>query len=519
MAMEKDLRGEVFREDSTRAESAQTGWKRAAGVLLPIFSLPGRYGIGGFGEEAFRFADFLSESGQSYWQILPLGPTGYGDSPYQSFSTFAGNPYFIDLPTLIREGLLTEEECEEAGLEEGAEEREGEKEDRSGELSEPERRISYERQYRFRYPLLRKAYARFQRGLCGEESWEAERESYQEFLQEEELWLPDYAAFMAKKSGDSEDFHCFLQYEFRKQWRRLKRYVNERGIELIGDIPIYVSQDSSDLLSDPKLFQLSPEGEPLRVAGCPPDSFAADGQLWGNPLYDWEYHRKSGYRWWIERMRHCFSLYDIVRVDHFRGFDEYFSIPSGDKDARGGRWEKGPGIELFRALKEALGEKRIIAEDLGYVTDSVRKLVRDTGFPGMKVLEFAFDSREEADYSPDGWPENSVGYTGTHDNQVLKAWFTEISEEDRQMAAEALHTALSELESSNYVDRFIELSMQTKANTVIIPLQDYLRFGAESRINKPSTLGGNWSFRFLKSDFTAELSGRIRKFTEESGRG
>ena len=341
MAMEKDLQRDAFREDSSRVESARTGWKRAAGVLLPIFSLPGRYGIGGFGEEAFRFADFLSESGQSYWQILPLGPTGYGDSPYQSFSTFAGNPYFIDLPTLIREGLLTEEECEEAGLEEGAEEREGEKEDGSGELSEPERRISYERQYRFRYPLLRKAYARFQRGLCGEESWEAERESYQEFLQEEELWLPDYAAFMAKKSGDSEDFHCFLQYEFRKQWRRLKRYVNERGIELIGDIPIYVSQDSSDLLSNPKLFQLSPEGEPLRVAGCPPDSFAADGQLWGNPLYDWEYHRKSGYRWWIERMRHCFSLYDIVRVDHFRGFDEYFSIPSGDKDARGGRWEKG----------------------------------------------------------------------------------------------------------------------------------------------------------------------------------
>ncbi len=468
--------------------------KRGAGVLMPIFSLPGEYGIGTLGEEARRFADFLRDAGQSYWQILPLGPTGYGDSPYQSFSTFAGNPYFINLPKLVEQGLITKEECD------------------AEDFGDDPRRVSYEKLYYKRFPLFERA--------CGRFFAAGAPEGYEGFLKENEDWLDGYARFMERKEGRPADLYRFLQYVFSVQWKEFREYVNAQGIEIIGDIPIYVSEDSSDMVDHPELFQLDKDGRPSAVAGCPPDAFASDGQLWGNPLYDWDYHKKTAYRWWIRRMERCFSLCDIVRVDHFRGFDEYYSIPAGSTNARNGKWVKGPGISLFKALKEALGEDRqIIAEDLGYVTDSVRKLVEDTGYPGMKLLQFAFDSREEADYRPSTWTENCVAYTGTHDNQTAKAWFDELTEEDRQMAADYLHESVEELAASDYVGKFIGITMDSVADTAIIPMQDYLRLGAEARVNAPSTLGPqNWSFRFLSSDFTDALCREIREVTEKSGR-
>ncbi len=463
--------------------------KRQAGILMPVFSLPGKYGIGTFGKAAYKFVDFLAAAGQHYWQILPLGPTGYGDSPYQSFSTFAGNPYFIDLETLQDEGLLTRDECDDV------------------DFGEDSRHIAYDRLYFGRYPLLEKAHARFQ-----------ETEEYKKFLKENDYWLPGYASFMAKKEKRPADFFCFLQYEFFTQWWKLRQYANQKGLEIIGDIPIYVSGDSSDVESDPKLFQLDSEGHPTRVAGCPPDAFSDDGQLWGNPLYDWDYHEKTGFQWWILRMKHCFKLYDVVRVDHFRGFDEYYSIPAGDKTARNGKWMPGPGLKLFEAIEKEIPGAKIIAEDLGFLTDSVKQLVKDTGYPGMKLFEFSFDSRDKESMTPDQWPAHSIGYTGTHDNQTLKAWFLEISKEDRKMVAKYFHTTVLKLAHSDYVGRFLDETLGSAPETVVIPMADYCKFGKEARINFPSTLGKNWTFRFLSSDFTDALQKDILARTEKSGR-
>jgi len=357
---------------------------RSAGVLLSITSLPSKYGIGCFSKSAYDFVDWLREAGQSCWQILPLGPTSYGDSPYQSFSTFAGNPYFISLEALVEEGVLTEEECEavDFGKEPGT--------------------IDYEKLYKGRYPLLRKAYER---------SNISENPEYQKFMAENSWWLADYALFMAVKDrfggvpwtewaedirlrwGNAMDyyrrelyfdieFQQYLQYLFYKQWTQLKAYANYRGIKLIGDIPIYVAMDSADTWAHPELFQLNQNNVPTAVAGCPPDGFSATGQLWGNPLYRWDYHRQTGYQWWISRLEYCFRLYDVVRIDHFRGFDEYYSIPYGAENAMTGHWEKGPGIELFRRVEQVLGWKEIIAEDLGYVTDSVRQAGERKRIPG-----------------------------------------------------------------------------------------------------------------------------------------
>ena len=503
--------------------------RRRAGILMPLFSLPGKYGIGSFSKEAREFVRFLKEAGQSYWQILPMGPTGYGDSPYQSFSTFAGNPYFIDLDTLVEEGLLLEEELSDLSF------------------SDSEERVDYGKLYKLRFPVLDKAVKRFLARLEDEaeskvkakmeveiaakteskieveteamrRAHKAEKEAYLTFLSDNAHWLPSYAAFMEKKMPYSADFHKVCQYFFIKQWKSLKDYANREGIQIIGDIPIYVSLDSSDILDHPSLFQLTENGEPSAVAGCPPDAFAENGQLWGNPLYAWEKHEEEGYSWWISRMKHCFSLYDIVRVDHFRGFDEYFSIPYGDENAKRGHWEKGPGMKLFHAMEQALGKKEVIAEDLGYVTDSVKKLVKDSGFPGMKLLEFAFDSRESEDYRPKTWTKNTVCYTGTHDNQVLKDWFLEILPEDREMAADYSGKSVEELLKMDYVDFFIKMTLDSVSNTAIIPMQDYLHKGKESRINTPSKLGNNWSYRFSKEDFSKDVAEKIRKMTKESGR-
>ena len=503
--------------------------RRRAGILMPLFSLPGKYGIGSFSKEAREFVRFLKEAGQSYWQILPMGPTGYGDSPYQSFSTFAGNPYFIDLSTLVEEGLLLEEELSDLSF------------------SDSEESVDYGKLYKLRFPVLDKAVKRFLARLEAETeserkdkaeaemegetelkpfaktdaecfSFKAEKEAYLTFLSENAHWLPSYAEFMTKKLPYSADFHKVCQYFFIKQWKSLKDYANSEGIQIIGDIPIYVSLDSSDVLDHPALFQLTETGEPSAVAGCPPDAFAENGQLWGNPLYAWEKHEEEGYKWWISRMKHCFSLYDIVRVDHFRGFDEYFSIPYGDENAKRGHWEAGPGMKLFHAMEQALGKKEVIAEDLGYVTESVKKLVKDSGFPGMKLLEFAFDSRESGDYRPNTWTKNTVCYTGTHDNQVLKDWFLEILPEDREMAADYSGKSVEELLKMDYVDFFIKMTLDSVSNTAIIPMQDYLHKGREARINTPSRLGNNWSYRFTKEDFSKNMAEKIRKMTKDSGR-
>lgn len=493
--------------------------KRSAGILLSVSSLPSKYGIGCFSKSAYEFVDFLKKSGQSYWQILPLGPTSYGDSPYQSFSTFAGNPYFIDLEELIKEGLLTEAECEEADF--------GSSED-----------VDYHKLYLSRYPLLKKAFER------------SNIENDLEFIKftKENDWLEDYALFMAVKDkfgGVSwnewdEDirlrsqtvmdvyrvalakdicFYEFLQYHFYKQWEKLKSYANENGIKIIGDIPIYVAFDSADVWASPQLFQLDENNLPKAVAGCPPDGFSADGQLWGNPLYDWSYHKETGYRWWIARLAHCFKLYDVVRIDHFRGFDEYYSIPYGDKTAVNGHWEKGPGIELFQAVENTLGKKDVIAEDLGFMTDSVRQLVRKSGFPNMKVLEFAFDARDTGcrnDYLPHNYDENCIAYTGTHDNQTIASWFETISEKERQLARDYLCDAYTPDNKLHY--SFISVIMRSKAKVCIIPLQDYLGYDDSCRMNKPSTVGINWKWRMKKTDMADTVKDKIFKMTTLYGR-
>ena len=489
---------------------------RESGVLLPVASLPSEYGIGCFSKEAYEFVDQLKAGGQKNWQILPLGPTGYGDSPYQSFSTFAGNPYFIDLETLIKEGLLTREECNACDFGDNAE------------------FIDYEKIYFSRFKILRKAFERFTPD--GE---------FEAFVEENKDWLEDYALYMAIKNSldgiswsqwpadlkrrmpqameekreelaEEIQFIRFQQYEFTKQWTKLKKYANDQGIRIIGDIPIYVAFDSADAWAAPELFQFDGECTPTAVAGCPPDAFSATGQLWGNPLYDWEYHEKTGFAWWIRRLEHCYRLYDVVRVDHFRGFDEYYAIPYGDKTAEFGRWRKGPGLKLFTAVKESMGETPIIAEDLGYLTESVIKLVKDTGYPGMKVLQFAFDSREESDYLPHNYEHNCVVYTGTHDNNTILGWLDEMAPEDRLLAERYLNNRYTRKEDMPW--DFIRLAMASVADLAVTPIQEFLCLGGEARINRPSTLGTNWKWRLLKGQITHEVTGKMYDMTKLYGR-
>lgn len=494
---------------------------RSAGILLSISSLPGEYGIGCFSKNAYRFVDWLKETGQTYWQILPLGPTSYGDSPYQSFSTFAGNPYYISLETLIEEGVLTREECD------------------ASDFGNKPNDVSYHKLYLHRFSLLRLAYERSQ---------VTQNANYLKFVQENEWWLSDYALFMAVKDRFdgkpwtewAEDirlrypnaldyyrrelyfdieFQKYLQFKFFEQWYQLKSYANSKGIQIIGDIPIYVAMDSSDTWAHPELFQLDKNNVPVAVAGCPPDGFSATGQLWGNPLYRWDYHKSTGYSWWISRLWYCFNLYNIVRIDHFRGFDEYYSIPYGSESAISGHWEKGPGIDFFRCLEQNLGWHEVIAEDLGYVTDSVRQLVKTSGFLGMKVLEFAFDSRDSGcanDYLPHNYPENCVAYTGTHDNETITGWFDSISANEREMARNYLcdfSTKKKALHKS-----FISLVMRSNAKICIIPMQDYLGLNNKSRMNQPSTVGINWRWRLTDDQITDELSHEILTITKTFGR-
>ena len=491
---------------------------RRNGMLLPIASLPSPYGIGAFSKEAYEFIDLLKETGQKLWQILPLGPTSYGDSPYQSFSTFAGNPYFIDLETLIEKGLLTKEECETC------------------DYGDHPPYIDYGKIYNCRFALLKKAFLR---------SEILEDKDFLAFCEENAYWLSDYALYMAVKNkyeGKSwiawdEDirlrkpealqryseelkeecaFYQFLQYEFFEQWQKVKAYAHEKGIEIVGDIPIYVAFDSADTWANPELFQLDEDCLPSAVAGCPPDAFSATGQLWGNPLYDWKYHKKTGYQWWLQRIAHCFQLYDIVRIDHFRGFDEYFSIPYGDDTAVNGHWEKGPGMDLFCAMKEELGELNIIAEDLGFLTESVYQLLEDSGYPGMKVLQFAFDPGEDSDYLTYKYDRNCVVYTGTHDNDTTLGWFAHMAEWDKDVAIRYMNNFYTP-EDQRHWD-LIALAMRSEADTCIIPVQDFLGLGSEARINMPSTLGDNWKWRMTKDAFSEELKQKIWHMTKLYGR-
>ncbi len=494
---------------------------RECGILLPIASLPSNYGIGTFSKEAYEFIDQLKKAGQNYWQILPLGPTGYGDSPYQSFSAFAGNPYFIDLDQLVKEGYLTPKECKEADCE------------------KDERVIDYEAIYKSRFIVLRKAFNRWKKKY--EASGELEKFFKTELCQEtreycfyaavkrafgekswiqwdEDIKLRKAEAVKKYKELLREDilFYEFQQMMFQKQWRALKEYAHKQGVRIIGDIPIYVAFDSADSWFHPELFQFDEQSRPVSVAGCPPDDFSATGQLWGNPLYRWEYHEKTGFVWWMRRMEYCFDLYDVVRVDHFRGFDEYYSIPAGAKTAIHGTWKKGPGISLFKKMKETFGTVDIIAEDLGFLTPSVRKLLEDTGFPGMKVLQFAFDAREKSNYLPYFYPHNCVVYTGTHDNDTIKGWYEVLPAADKKLAVDYLNNADSKEEDIPW--DFIRLALASVADLAVIPIQDYLGAGKEARINIPSTLGGNWIWRMRRGEFTPELIKRCREMNELYGR-
>ena len=495
--------------------------KRSAGILMPVSSLPSKYGIGCFDETAYRFIDWLKEAGQTYWQILPLVPTSYGDSPYQSFSTFAGNPYFISLDWLTGEGLLTAEETAAVDF--------GSKDDD----------IDYAKLYEGRYPLLRKAYERSHINDNGD---------FHRFVNENSWWLEDYALFMALKDffGGKcwnewpEDiklrygyaiehyrnklyfdieFQKFLQYKFDCQWKDLKYYANSQGIQIVGDIPIYVAMDSADVWSHPELFQLDDKSNPVAVAGCPPDGFSATGQLWGNPLYRWDYHRETGFDWWMSRVWYAFNMYDVLRIDHFRGFDEYYSIPFGAKDATNGHWEKGPGMDLFNTMKWRLGDRRVIAEDLGFMTDTVRQLVKDSGFPGMKVLEFAFDSRDTgaaSDYLPHNYIENCVVYTGTHDNETLQGWFKSINKQEMQMVRDYLCDAKTPIKDLH--KPMIAAAMRSNAATCIIPMQDYLGLDNSARTNQPSTVGQNWRWRVSGKALTSKLAQEIRHTADTFGR-
>lgn len=484
---------------------------RKSGVLLSITSLPSKYGIGGMGKEAYEFVERLERSGQKLWQILPVGPTGYGDSPYQSFSVFAGNPYMIDIDILYHEQLLSFEECED---------------EKSKYL---ERYVDYGLLYKTRYILLWKAYKRADLKNDAE---------YIRFRQDNAAWLDDYALFMAIKEeqcnvsiaewpielrkrdtdalnkcrealNEKIGFHMFMQYQFWKQWFRLKAFANKHGIEIIGDIPIYVSYDSVDVWMHPELFELDENLRPIRVAGCPPDAFTADGQLWGNPIYQWKVHKADNYKWWTERMRASLQVYDIVRIDHFRGFDSFYAIPYGEKTARKGVWEKGPGYELFECLENKLGKMNIIAEDLGFITESVVKLLKKTGYPGMKVLQFAFDSREGSDYMPYKYDRNCVVYTGTHDNNTVLGWYSECGIEDREYAKEYLNIKTT----TQLTDAMIRCCFASVADTVVIPMQDYLKLGSESRMNTPSTVGENWRWKMGWGEYSKRIEKYMKTLT------
>ena len=488
---------------------------RESGILMHITSLPGPYGVGTMGKEAYRFIDFLHEAGQRCWQILPVTPTGYGDSPYQSCSTYAGNHYLIDLDTLVKQGLLKRSEIAKI------------------DWGENEARVDFGKLYNHRLKVLRLAYDRF-----------TNQEALDAFCRENEAWIWDYAMFMALKDSHGgkpwyewEDalkyrddaaltqawhalaqdirFHCFLQYVFACQWDALRSYAHEKGVEIIGDVPIYVPYDCAEVWSEPHLFYLEENLDPVAVAGCPPDGFNADGQLWGNPLYRWDVHKAENFRWWIRRMGAAGKRYDRVRLDHFRGFESYWAVPYGDATARGGKWMKGPGMDFVGAIRTQLPQVKMIAEDLGFLTKEVKELQAASGYPGMKVLLFAFDSREPSDYLPHTYIPHSVCYTGTHDNVTTRQWFDTAPKEAVKYARQYMNITAQEGD----VWGTIRTAMASVSQLCVIPMQDYLELGADARMNFPGTRSGdNWTWRATKGYLSTALGKRIYRLTELYGR-
>jgi len=486
---------------------------RASGILMHITSLPGSHGVGTLGKNAFAFVDFLNKAGQTLWQLLPLNPTGYGDSPYQSCSTFAGNPYLIDLDALIEKGLLEKEEVAAVNW------------------GDDPKKVDFGILYNNRFTLLRKACERF-----------TDEAALQSFCGENSVWLSDFALYMALKGKYNSPwynwpetlklrqadaiwqarqelkaeirFYSFIQYLFFTQWQKLKDYAAQKDIKIIGDVPIYVPYDSVEVWVNPDLFQLNEAMEPEAVAGCPPDAFSEDGQLWGNPLYRWEAHKKDGFSWWLQRLSAAGKLFDVVRLDHFRGSEAYWSVPYGDKTAKGGQWVKGPGMALIETVQKKLPELELIAEDLGFLTQEVLDLRDDSGLPGMKILGFAFDSREPSDYLPYNYPVNSVCYTGTHDNMTTRQWFDTAPKEAVEYAAE--YMCLNG--KDDYVWGMIRTAMASCAKWAVVPMQDYLDLGAEARMNFPGTTGCNWTWRMEDGLLTPALSEKIYKLTKLYGR-
>lgn len=488
---------------------------RSSGVLLHIASLDSDYGIGSFGKSAYKFIDFLKFSGQRYWQVLPMGPTGYGDSPYQSFSTFAGNPYFIDLDSLVDDGLLDKELL--SGLPWG----------------NKESKIYYQQLYSSRLKVWSIAFDNFIK---------KPNLDFDKFCEKESFWLDDYSVYMSLSLQNKTSWHNwdsdirqhedkailkyklshkkeitfwkFLQFEFFTQWKNLKKYANENGIYIIGDLPIYVSDDSSDVWSHTELFDLKEDLSLKNVAGVPPDAFSEDGQLWGNPVYNWQAHKKTNYKWWKARLAAAYKLYDVVRIDHFRGFESFYSIPSGSDNAKNGKWIKGPGAELFHTLKMTnTGKFNVIAEDLGVITPEVRKMVNECGYPGMKILHFAFGADLEnnnGEYLPHSISENSVVYTGTHDNMTTLQWWHNEPKENKEFCLEYTNWEFDD----DICDKMISLAYSTRAKLAIIPMQDWLGLDEDARMNTPSTVNGNWQWRMSKNSLSSDLSERILRKTK-----
>ena len=484
---------------------------RSSGVLMHITSLPGPYGVGTMGKSAYAFADFLEEAGQTNWQLLPLTPTGFGDSPYQSCSAFAGNPNLIDLDALVEEGLLKKEELDGICW------------------SRREDKVSFGLLYENRREMFRRAYARF----SGDSDYDA-------FCRENTRWLPDFALFMALKDQHGgapwyewerklkfreadalakareelkEEIRCygFIQFQFHKQWKALRSYAAQKNIRIIGDVPIYVPLDSVEVWTQPELFQLDEELAPTAVAGCPPDAFSADGQLWGNPLYRWERHKQDNYSWWIRRLSAAGQWYDVIRIDHFRGFESYWSIPYGDTTAGRGRWVKGPGLDFIRALQEQLPRLQFIAEDLGYLTPEVKQLRDASGYPGMKVLQFAFDPREPSNYLPHTYTSNSVCYTGTHDNLTMRQWFETAPSEGVAWARDYMRLS----EEEGYVWGTIRTAMATVSDLCILQMQDLLNLDGNSRMNYPGSLSDcNWTWRMKDGIINQSLANRLLQLTK-----
>ena len=483
--------------------------ERSSGILLHITSLPSKYGIGNLGKEAYAFVDFLKQAGQKYWQILPLCPPGYGDSPYQGFSTFAGNPYLIDPEELVEKGWLARKTLE------------------SVQWSQRDDQVDFRQMYDERLHMLQAAFSVFH---------ENEPADFQAFVEQEAAWLPEYALFMAIKAHFDDrpwlewpadirlhqpqalayyrellsldvQFHCFLQYAFHEQWQKLRAYAHENGVKIIGDVPIYVPLDSADVWAHPENFQLGRTRRPKCVAGCPPDGFSKNGQYWGNPIYDWERMEQSGFSWWLQRIGAAGRNYDVVRIDHFRGLESYYSIPAGSTTAAGGHWKKGPDRDFIHAMQQALGSGNIIAEDLGYLTPEVKAMLAESGYPGMKIMQFAFDSREPGNYLPYTYPRNSVVYTGTRDNVTAEGWRQSASAEDVAYACRYLRCAPEDL-----TEAMICACLSCVSDMAVIPLADWLHLDAEARINTPSTQGANWQWR-LGSPMPGSLAAHIAQLT------